>query len=82
MTYRQYGEKGKHMIYEYGMRLRPFSIGCQPMNGLINVKPERIIGSRHYWNILVYSRELTDKELRDYELDDLSKRYTVKMKGA
>ena len=59
------------MTYYYGMRLRPFSMGCQPMDGLIDVKPETTTRGRHYWNILVYSRELTDKEISDYELDDL-----------
>ena len=61
------------MTYDYGMRLRPFSMGCQPMDGLIDVKPETTTGGKHYWNILVYSRELTKKELEDYELDNLNK---------
>lgn len=60
-------------MYEYGMRLRPFSIGCQPMEGLIDVKPETTTGRKHYWNVLVYKRELTETELKDYELDDLNK---------
>lgn len=51
-------------MYEYGMRLRPFSIGCQPMEGLIDVKPETTTGGKHYWNVLVYKRELTEKELK------------------
>ena len=28
------------MTYDQGMGLRPFSMGCQPMDGLIDVKPE------------------------------------------
>ena len=51
--------------YWYGMRLRCFSPGCQPMDGLGSV----IEGIRKYHNILIYNRELTDEEVRDYELD-------------
>ena len=53
-------------MYAYGMRLRGFSPGCQPRNGLI----ERIDDpSSKYWDVLVYDRELTDEEVRTYELD-------------
>ena len=56
--------------YKYGMRLRGFSIGCQPMNGLI----ERIDDTSHkYYDILIYDRLLTAKEIEDYELDYLGK---------
>lgn len=54
------------MVYKYGMRLRGFSIGCQPRQGLI----ERIDDpTGRYYDILAYDRQLTDKELEDYELD-------------
>lgn len=52
--------------YTYGMRLRGFSPGCQPKNGLIERKDDP---SGKYWDILVYSRELTDEEVKSYELD-------------
>ena len=55
--------------YRYGMRLRPFSIGCQPMDGFVRCEE-----SKRYHNELIYSRELTDKELREYELDSLEER--------
>ena len=54
--------------YRYGMRLRGFSPMCQPMNGLLRREDDT---SGKYHDILVYSRELTEKELRDYELDAL-----------
>ena len=54
--------------YRYGMRLRGFSPGCQPMNGLV----EALEGNERYHNILLYNRKLTADELRDYELDDLN----------
>ena len=54
------------MNYRYGMRLRGFSIGCQPMNGLLWSEDDP---SGRYYDILIYDRKLTDSELRDYELD-------------
>ena len=51
--------------YKYGMRLRGFSIGCQPMNGLLTAED----GDKKYYSYLYYERKLTDKELEDYELD-------------
>lgn len=54
------------MKYKYGMRLRGFSIGCQPMDGLI----ERVNDETNkYHDIIIYDRELTEKEIKDYELD-------------
>ena len=55
-------------IYSYGMRLRGFSIGCQPMNGFLYVVDD-FTGKYH--DILVYDRMLSDEELEDYELDYL-----------
>ena len=56
--------------YLYGMRLRPFSLGCQPMTGLAEWR-ECKSGqySRSYWNILVYNRPLEEWEVRNFELD-------------
>ena len=56
------------MEYRYGMRLRGFSIGCQPMNGLLRREDDT---TGKYWDILVYDRELTKDEINDYELNDL-----------
>lgn len=55
--------------YFYGMRLRGFSIGAQPTKGFIR-REENFIDNRYY-DILVYNRKLTEKELADYELDYL-----------
>lgn len=55
-------------IYSYGMRLRGFSIGCQPMKGLLFTADDE---SGRYHDLLVYDMKLTDKELSDYELDYL-----------
>lgn len=61
--------KGQNMNrYFYGMRLRGYSLGCQPMNGLIMVMDD---SKGDYHSILVYTRRLSDQELSDYELDML-----------
>lgn len=55
-------------MYSYGMRLRGFSIGCQPMEGFAERKDDT---TGKYYDILVYSRRLTADELESYELDEL-----------
>ena len=55
--------------YKYGMRLRGFSLGCQPMNGLVDRMDDP---SGRFWNILVYNRELTEREIKDYELEAIN----------
>lgn len=54
--------------YHYGMRLRPFGIGCQPMDGFVGRTDDV---SERYWDIIIYDRELTEKEMFDYDLDYL-----------
>lgn len=57
------------MRHRYGMRLRGFSIGCQPMEGLIEARDD-ILPDR-YHSLLIYDRKLSNKEVEDYELDYL-----------
>ena len=54
--------------YRYGMLHRPFSIGCQPMDGFVYRQGSN---DKRYWDILYYNRRLTDEELRSYELEEL-----------
>jgi hypothetical protein len=54
--------------YKYGMRLRGFSLGCQPKDGFIGREDDP---SGRYYDILVYERPLTMEEIMDYELDYL-----------
>lgn len=56
----------KITAHKYGMRLRGFSPGCQPMDGFVDVRPSKI-----YHDVLYYNRLLTDKERETYELDYL-----------
>ena len=58
-------------VYKYGMRLRGYSLGCQPMDGLVKREDGVKINGRYYHDILVYSRKLSDKEIKNYELDYL-----------
>ena len=65
-------EKGMRYVvdkfYVYGMRLRGFSIGCQPMQGFVKRLDDEL---GDYYDLLVYDRRLNEKELNDYELDFL-----------
>lgn len=55
-------------MWYYGMRLRGFSPGCQPKEGFLQRFDDF---SGKYWDILEYSRPLTETELSDYELDEI-----------
>ena len=54
-------------LYKYGMRLRPLGIGCQP-KGFVKWD-ESLDGTYH--NVIWYKDRLTDKQLKEYELDFL-----------
>ncbi len=55
-------------VYRYGMRIRGFSIGCQPKEGFIQRVDDP---TGKYWDIIEYNRELTDEETSHYSLDYL-----------
>lgn len=55
-------------MYRYGMRLRGFAPMCQPKEGFVDRMDDP---TGRYYDILVYDRKLTEKELLDYELDEL-----------
>ena len=48
------------MVYVYGMRLRGFSVGTAPTKGIIRRKDDK---SGKYWDILEYSRKLSETEV-------------------
>ena len=52
--------------YKYGMRLRGFAPLCQPRSGFVKRLYDK---TGKYYDILIYNRLLTNKELNDYELD-------------
>lgn len=53
-------------MFKYGMRLRGFSIGCQPMCGFVERLDDE---TGKYWDILIYNRQLTEQEIFDYDLE-------------
>lgn len=58
-------------LYKYGMRLRGFSIGCQPMKNFYERQDDDGSHDRRYHDILVYTEKLGEQDLRNYELDYL-----------
>lgn len=56
-------------MYKYGMRLRGYSIGCQP----IGVVKHRDFSSKEngYYSYIYYKDELTEEEIKRYDLDYL-----------
>lgn len=53
------------MKYKYEMKLRGFSIGCQPMVGLRSVQDDP---TGRYHDVLTYDRRLEPGELNKYDL--------------
>lgn len=53
-------------IYRYGMKLRGFSIGCQPMHDLYKRED-----SKDYHDEILYTNELTSEEIEHFNLDFL-----------
>lgn len=58
------------MLYKYGMRLRGFSIGCQPKEGFVRREDDP---SGKYWDMIIYDRKLTDEEKEHFSLDLVAK---------
>jgi len=55
----------KMKAYVYGMKQRPFSLGCQPTAGLLKTEDDT---SGKFWDILYYRRKLKPEEVAGYEL--------------
>ena len=56
---------------KYYALLRPVSIGTQPKDGFmdfINYDDRTEVNGKMVWAELYYNRELTGKEMRDYDL--------------
>lgn len=61
-------EVTEYWRYRYGMRLRGFSPGAQPKGVVFREDDPK----GKYHDIIYYSAPLTEKEISDYELDDLN----------
>ena len=57
--------------FAYGMKLRGFSPGCQPQEGLFGTIGKEAVEKTKYHDILLYNRRLTKQEREDYDLDEL-----------
>lgn len=58
-------------MYKYGMKLRGFSIGCQPSGVKYYEDTSKL--ETGYWSYIYYDRELTAEEIKKYELVFISK---------
>ena len=56
-------------VYKYGIRIRPFGPGCQPLQGFLWREDDR---SGKYHDIIVYKEKLTETERIHYSLDSLN----------
>lgn len=62
--------------FTYYCRLRPPTPGAIPKDGIVEVVDKKIVkNNMKYWGYVTYNRELTKKELYQY---DLEKIYTQK----
>lgn len=65
---REYMERHpKKREFYYGMRLRGYSPGCQP-KGVLRREDDT---TGRYHDIIVYDRQLSADEIRDYELEEI-----------
>lgn len=58
----------KKREFRYGMRLRGYSPGCQP-KGVLRREDDT---TGRYHDVIVYERQLSADEIRDYELEELT----------
>ena len=66
---REYMERHpKAREYRYGMRLRGYSPGCQP-KGVLRREDDK---AGRYHDIIVYDRQLSADDIRNYELEELT----------
>lgn len=62
----------KYHWYKYYSVMRPVSIGTHPKNGMmdfINYDTRTEVNGRMVWAELYYNRELTQKEMEDFEME-------------
>ena len=60
-------------VYRYVLLMRPPCLGAFPMNGMIRCSCEEGIApsGHHYWGWCEYNRRLSDKEVYDYEMEQM-----------
>lgn len=63
------------LAYKYGMRLRPYGIGCQPRDGFLCVAEGGTADGRRYHNFIYYISKLDSETAANYELDYLGVKF-------
>lgn len=58
---------------KYGMRIRGFSMGAQPMKGFVRRHDDT---TGKYYDIIEYDRELTQQEMETYSMDKIEEEVT------
>lgn len=58
-------------VYKYGMRLRPYGIGCQPWDGFACVAEGGTVDGCGYYNFIYYVNKLDSETAAHYDLDYL-----------
>lgn len=61
--------------YKYGMRLRPYGIGCQPKDWFVCVADGGTVDGYRYHNFVYYINRLDMETADRYELDYLGATY-------
>ena len=62
-------------VHKYGMRLRPYDIGCQPKDGFVGVAEGGTADGRRYHNFVYYIDKLDSETAADYDLDYLGAKF-------
>lgn len=63
------------LAYKYGMRLRPYDIGCQPKDGFACVAEGGTADGRRYHNFIYCISKLDRATASDYDLDYLGPKF-------
>lgn len=59
------------MKYLYAMRLKPFSVGIIPREGLIRAFIDDKIANSKNYSLLLYDRKLSEEATKEHELEYL-----------
>lgn len=61
--------------YKYGMRLRPYGMGCQPKDGFVCVAEGGTVDGHRYHNFVYYIAKLSRETADNYDLDYLGSKF-------
>lgn len=63
------------LAYKYGMRLRPYAIGCQPKDGFVCMDEGGTADGNRYYNFIYYISKLDRKTADNYDLDYIGPKF-------